>query len=78
MRCCDSWHSRAVLASHWAVNSDATVQLITKAFAELKANPNVGRAEAMRRSMLSLIDSSGAYAHSTNWAPFVVVGEGAR
>ena len=70
--------ARTVLASHWAVNSDATVQLITKAFAELKADANIGRAEALRRSMLSLIELSGGYAHPANWAPFVVVGEGAR
>jgi CHAT domain-containing protein/tetratricopeptide (TPR) repeat protein len=70
--------ARAVLASHWAVNSDATVMLITKAFAELRSDARIGRAEAMRRSMLALIASSGGNSHPANWAPFVVVGEGAR
>ena len=70
--------ARALLVSHWAVNSDATVRLITKAFDELKADAQIGRAEAMRRSMLALIESGGGYAHPTNWSPFVVVGEGAR
>ncbi len=36
------------------VNSDATVKLVTKAFDELKANPGLGRSEALRRSMLAL------------------------
>jgi CHAT domain len=61
-----------------AVNSNATVRLITKAFDELKADANIGRAEALRRSMLSLIGSRGGYAHPSNWAPFALVGEGAR
>ena len=39
---------------------------------------SVGRAEAMRQSMLALIDKGEAYeAHPAFWAPFVVVGEGA-
>src|SRR4030095_1785927 len=43
--------ARPLLVSHWAVNSEATVQLITGAFDELKADPKIGRAEALRRSM---------------------------
>jgi CHAT domain-containing protein len=70
--------ARALLVSHWAVNSEATVHLITKAFDELKANTGIGRAEALRRSMLALVAKGGGYAHPVNWAPFVVVGEGAR
>ena len=70
--------ARALLVSHWAVNSEATVRLVTKAFDELKADAEIGRAEAMRRSMLALIESGGGYAHPANWGPFVVVGEGAR
>jgi hypothetical protein len=38
----------------------------------------IGRDEALRRSMLSLISSGGRNAHPANWAPFVVVGEGAK
>jgi hypothetical protein len=42
--------------SHWAVYSDATVKLITSAVGEMTRDAKVGRAEAMRRSMLALID----------------------
>jgi CHAT domain-containing protein len=60
------------------VDSKATVALKEGACAELKANPKLGRAEALRRSMLALSDKgSAAQAHSAAWAPFVVVGEGA-
>jgi CHAT domain-containing protein len=52
-------------------------KLITKAFDEIKADSKIGRAEALRRSMLALIASKDRYAHPANSAPFVVVGEGA-
>jgi CHAT domain-containing protein len=69
--------ARSLLVSHWEVNSDATVKLITRAIAELKANPKIGRAEALRRSMLSMIDNGkDIEAHPAFWAPFVLVGEG--
>jgi len=70
--------ARALLVSHWEVYSDATVKLITTAVREMASDPKVGRAEAMRRSMLSLIDKGAAHeSHPAYWAPFVVVGEGA-
>ena len=68
--------ARALLVSHWAVNSDATVKLITGAMSRLAADKSMGRAEAMRRSMLALIDKGGPEAQPAFWAPFVVVGEG--
>jgi CHAT domain-containing protein/Tfp pilus assembly protein PilF len=69
--------ARALLVSHWSVNSDAAVKLMTRAFATLKAHPEIGRAEALRRSMVELIEHGVAeYAHPAVWAPFVLVGEG--
>ena len=41
-------------------------------------DPKLGWAEALRRSMQALIASGGGFAHPANWAPFVVVGEGAE
>jgi CHAT domain-containing protein len=69
--------ARSLLVSHWEVASESTVKLITKAIAELKSDPKIGRAEALRRSMLSMIDTGKEYeAHPAFWAPFVLVGEG--
>jgi len=69
--------TRSLLVSHWAVNSDSTVMLITKALAIMASDKSVGRAEAMRRSMLAMIESGDPKeAHPAYWAPFVVVGEG--
>jgi CHAT domain-containing protein/tetratricopeptide (TPR) repeat protein len=70
--------ARALLVSHWSVDTDATVKLITAAVSSMAADKSVGRAEAMRQSMLALIDNGEPIeAHPAYWAPFVVVGEGA-
>ena len=75
--------ARALLVSHWAVDSAATVKLVTGAIAELAKDKSIGRAEAMRRAMLAvMVDTSrpanwDAAWHPSVWAPFVVVGEGA-
>jgi CHAT domain-containing protein/tetratricopeptide (TPR) repeat protein len=71
--------ARSLLVSHWSVYSDATVKLITKAVSELQSDANIGRAEALRRSMMALITDGRDYeAHPAFWAPFALVGEGAR
>jgi CHAT domain-containing protein/tetratricopeptide (TPR) repeat protein len=69
--------ARSLLVSHWAVASDSTVKLITQAAGAFKSDPKIGRAEALRRSMLSLMTTGKGYeAHPAFWAPFVLVGEG--
>jgi CHAT domain-containing protein len=71
--------ARALLVSHWAVESNATVKLITSAMREMAGDAKLGRAEALRRAMLALIDGGAEHeAHPAFWAPFVVVGEGGR
>ena len=72
--------ARALLVSHWEVDSDAAVALTTQAFAAAEKDPRIGRAEALRRSMLALASDQGdaRNAHPSVWAPFVLVGEGAR
>jgi CHAT domain-containing protein len=71
--------ARALLVSHWYVSSNAAVKLTTRTFAELKADPKIGRAEALRRAMAELITKGvPEYAHPAMWAPFVLVGEGGR
>ena len=67
---------RSLLVSHWYVDSEATVELITRTFLAMKADPGIGRAEALRRAMAGLI-AERERAHPSKWAPFVVVGEGA-
>jgi CHAT domain-containing protein len=70
--------ARALLVSNWAVPSKATVKLITGTFDALKKDPTIGRAEALRRAELAMLDpqSPPEYAQPMMWAPFMVTGEG--
>jgi CHAT domain-containing protein len=70
--------ARSLLVSHWSVESKATVKLITDAFAELEKDPKIGRAEALRRAAMTMLDPSNPpeFAHPLMWAPFVLAGEG--
>jgi len=48
--------ARSLLVSHWSVPSQATVKLMTGAFDELAKDPSIGRAEALRRAEMAMLD----------------------
>jgi CHAT domain-containing protein len=68
--------ARALLVSHWYVDSEAAVAITTGAVNAMKANPKIGRAEALRAAQAALIAKGGRFAHPSVWAPFVLVGNG--
>jgi CHAT domain-containing protein len=70
--------ARALLVSHWAVDSEAATRLTTTTFELLKNDPKIGRAEALRRAMLTYVDdtSSPRNAYPAMWGPFALIGEG--
>jgi CHAT domain-containing protein/tetratricopeptide (TPR) repeat protein len=69
--------ARALLVSHWEVNSAATVRLITSGVSAIRRDPRIGGAEALRRAMIAMIETGKPYeGHPSYWAPFVLVGEG--
>jgi CHAT domain-containing protein len=68
--------ARALLVSHWYVDSEAAVAITTGAVKAMKAEPGIGRAEALRRAEVELIARGGRFAHPSVWAPFVLVGNG--
>jgi CHAT domain-containing protein/Tfp pilus assembly protein PilF len=65
--------ARALLVSHWRVNSEAAARLTTGAFTELAQDPSIGPAEALRRSMMRMLDTP-LFSHPQMWATFVVAG----
>jgi len=79
--------TKAILVSMWPVETTSARKLTTAIFQYQKENNKLSRARALRKSMLSLIDSPGfidkesgkivaSYAHPMFWAPFIIVGEG--
>lgn len=78
--------ARALLVSNWPVETVAARLLMTELFRRQASQPRLGKAEALRQSMLALIDGPGhvdvktrrtlyTYAHPLFWAPFVIVGD---
>jgi len=70
--------ARSLLVTHWAVDSAAATRLTTATFDLLKAEPKLGRAEALRRAMLAYLDdaTSPRNAYPALWGPFALIGEG--
>ncbi|WP_397417923.1 CHAT domain-containing protein [Phenylobacterium sp.] len=65
--------SRALVVSHWSVDSEASVRLMTGVFAS--GAPTM--AEALKVSQAALI-ADPKQAHPYFWAPFTLVGDGGR
>jgi hypothetical protein len=72
--------TRSLLVSHWAVSDEAAARLMIGTFRASARDPKLSHAEALRQSMLAMIDGakSDAEADPRLWAPFVVVGEPAK
>ncbi len=71
--------ARALLVSHWAMDTDAATRLTTRTFDVLQKSPDVGRAGALRQAMLDEMNdtSEPRNAYPAFWAPLVLVGVGA-
>ena len=78
--------ARALLVSNWPVETVSAKKLTTDIFRRQADQPDLSRAQALRRSMVQLIDGPGftdqsgktlfSYAHPIFWAPFTLVGDG--
>jgi CHAT domain-containing protein/Tfp pilus assembly protein PilF len=72
--------ARALLVTHWAVDSAAATRLTTATFDRLRQTPGLGRSEALRQAMLEVLNdpSSPQNAYPAIWGPFALIGEAAR
>ena len=64
---------RALIVSHWSVDSVATVRLMTGMFSA----PSPTKAEALTYAQVAL-QQSEEFSHPYYWAPFTIVGDGSR
>lgn len=70
--------SRALLATHWPVETVSARELITEVFRRYASIPGISRAEALRQAMLALMqqgDPAFSYAHPIFWAPYALYGD---
>lgn len=80
--------ARTLLVSNWPVETVSARILTTRLFEIQAANPLASRAEALRTTMIEMMDRGEApttpgtigysYAHPMFWAPFSLVGDGTR
>ena len=78
--------TRALLVTMWPVETISAKKLVTGIFQSQEENRALSRAQALRKSMLNLIDEEtlkeettgkivASYAHPLFWAPFIIVGD---
>lgn len=65
--------ARSTMATLWSVNDLATSQLMVRFYQEL-GDPQVTKAEALRRAQLSILNDPKYRQHPYFWAPFILVG----
>jgi CHAT domain-containing protein len=72
--------AKAVLVSHWPVETFSAQTLIKTTFSVMASSPAMSRAEAMRQAMRQLhaadVRNVQWRGHPAHWAPFTIVGEG--
>jgi len=78
--------TQALLVTNWSVHSASARALVSDLFRRQAADPALTKAEALRQSMIALIDGPGfadaagktlfSYAHPLFWAPYSIIGDG--
>lgn len=76
--------AQTLLASHWPVRDDVASIITVRTIEIQRDNPALSRAEAFQRAMREIrLNSShdtgvDTWAHPNAWAPFTLIGDGAR
>lgn len=68
--------ARRLMVTHWAIPSEPAVEITTGMIAAKKGGDKVSWAEALRQSVLKLIDEKGSVlnAHPASWGAYIIVG----
>jgi CHAT domain-containing protein len=71
---------RSLLVTSWPVETTSAMALTTTLFSLQAKDSEIGRAQALKKAKISLIDDiegkGFSYAHPLFWAPFIIVGDG--
>jgi CHAT domain-containing protein len=80
--------ARAVLATHWPVETVSARELVTRLFQRYAKDGSLTRAKALQQAMLEVIDkgvsldgrgkAEFSYAHPAFWAPYALYGDPGR
>ena len=78
--------ARALLVTNWSVDSASARELVTGVFRRQAGDATLSRAEALRQSMMGLMEGSEVkneagetvytHAHPIFWAPYTIIGDG--
>jgi len=73
--------ARAMLVTHWEVESESAAAITTRTIQRFVRDPRITRAQALQQTLIELIDGRNApadWAHPAFWAPYALVGNGGR
>ena len=73
--------TRALLVTHWPVETVSARKLVSGIFERYAREPNLTRAQAVQGAMLAVMADRAenySYAHPLFWAPYALIGDGGR
>jgi CHAT domain-containing protein len=70
--------ARSLIVSHWSVSDEATARLMSGVFRASARDPRLSHAEALRQSILVMIDAAKSDTDPRGRGPFAAVGGPAK
>lgn len=65
--------ARSALATLWSVHDQASTHLMTEFYRQIRHNPAISKAQALKRAQLKLLEDS-RHQHPYFWSPFLIIG----
>jgi CHAT domain-containing protein len=76
--------ARNLLVSHWPVRDDVAARITVDTIRRQQSDPRLARAQALQQAMRAIRNDTShdskddTWAHPNAWAPFSLIGDGAR